>query len=179
MTRPTQPPRAPRADQSHQIPVVPDQIGAAVRIIAVVFPLLDPDHPRGGLGDQGGVFAQQVGPVHLELCPELRHHQHDQGGRDGAQAPAVLREEPLPTAEIALVEEDAAGDARHTCAALDHHQGPHIALEVGKAGGREAGGKDLKQGQRLGWKEDIHNTPPVCVTRHMTGDAYLLPPGVV
>jgi hypothetical protein len=52
-------------------------------------------------------------------------------------------------------------------------------LEVGKAGTREVGGKNVKKGQRLGWQEDIHDTPPVCIARHMTGDAYLLPPDVV
>src|SRR5215831_4927779 len=85
----------------------------------------------------------------------------------------------LLATEIALVEEGAASETRQTFAPLDHHQGPHIALKVGKAGSREAGGKDLKQGQRLGWKEDIHCTPPGCIARHTTGEAYLLPPDVV
>jgi hypothetical protein len=75
----------------------------------------------------------------------------------------VLRQEALPAAEIALVEEGAAGEARETFATLDHHQGPQRALEVRKAGGREARGKDVKKGQRLGWQEDIHNPSPVWI----------------
>ena len=108
--------------------MVADQIGAAVGVVAVVFPRLDPQHPLGGLGHQGGVFAKQIGPVYLELVAKLRHHQRDQAFCDRAQAPAVLRQEPLPAAEIPLVEEGTAGQARHTFAALDHHQGPHIGL---------------------------------------------------
>ena len=77
------------------------------------------------------------------------------------------------------MEEGAASETRQTCAPLDHHQGPHLALKVGKAGSREAGGKDMKQGQRLGWEEDIHATPPVWIAHSMTEEAYLLPPDVV
>jgi hypothetical protein len=37
----------------------------------------------------------------------------------------------------------------------------------------------MKQGQRLGWEEDIHATPPVWIAHSMTEEAYLLPPDVV
>jgi hypothetical protein len=160
---PTQPPRFPRAAEPHQVPVVAHQGGTPVGVVAMVCPLLHAQHALGGLGDQGGVCAQPVGPVPLEPVAERGHHQRDEALGERCQAPAVLCEEPLPAAESALVEESTPGEARQTCATLDHHQRPHIGPEVGKAGGREAGGKDLQQGQRLGGKEDLHRTPPVCI----------------
>ena len=124
--------------------MVADQIGAAIGVVAMVFPLLDAQHAFGGLGHQRGVFAQQIGAVNLELCAQPLHHEPDEALCDRCQAPVVPCEEPLPATEIALVEEGAAGEARQTFAPLDHHEGPQIALKVSKAGGREAGGKDVQ-----------------------------------
>jgi hypothetical protein len=82
--------------------------------------------------------------MNFELLAQPLHHEPDQARRDRRHTPAVLRQKPFPAAETALVKEDAAGKSGHTLAALDHHQCPHIALEVGKAGDRKAGRKDLK-----------------------------------